>query len=38
MRILIAGNGPAAISAVEAIRQVDGTSSVIIITREHLPA
>lgn len=35
MNIVIAGNGPAAISAIEAIREVDRNSSIILISRER---
>lgn len=34
MNILIAGNGPAAISAIESIRQIDKTISITIISKE----
>ncbi len=34
MNIIIAGNGPAAISAVEAIREIDRSSSITLLSRE----
>lgn len=34
MNIIIAGNGPAAISAVEAIREIDRVSSITLLSRE----
>ncbi len=38
MRIVIAGNGPSAISAIEAIREADRASEIIVISKENLPA
>jgi len=38
MKTVIIGNGPAAVSAVEAIRSVDGTSGITMISRESWPA
>lgn len=34
MRIVIVGNGPAALSAIEAIRETDGVSDIIVLTPE----
>ncbi len=37
MKIVIIGNGPAAVSAAETVRQIDGTCEIVMISKEDMP-
>ena len=37
MKIVIIGNGPAAVSAAETVRQIDGACEIVMISKEDAP-